>query len=363
IEDIDESIDTDNASPDTDEEAPEVLLKLEPVEIGDYVDSLKALAKHWYDTWFPSESTTLSDREKLWIDRLNRIGIGYFRPLVTVSLSKCANEDEKVKLFTAIERFIFVFFRLAYYRSNYQSSVYYGAARNLYNGETTIREIIDKLNNTIDAHIQYAIPYFIADIQKKTEVGKKEGYYAWNSLRYFLYEYEYHLWESTGVKKPSWEMFSKSEKDKVSIEHILPQTPTKWYWRNQFRQFMDNENEIAALTGSLGNLLPLAQSINSSLQNESFDEKKNPSKPGRRGYTSGSNSENEVAKEDAWDGRRIYDRCLHLLSFMEERWRFTLTKDQKETLTLVSFVNDGREVPEELPYTEESDTSNPSTEK
>ena len=111
-----------------------------------------------------------------------------------------------------------------------------------------------------------------------------------------MYEYEYNLWESTGVKKPSWELFAKSEKDKVSIEHILPQTPSKWYWRNQFRQFIQDEAEMAALTGSLGNLLPLAQSINSSLQNDSFDEKKNPTNSGRRGYSSGSNSEIEVAK-------------------------------------------------------------------
>lgn len=350
---IDDAFDDDEPS-DTVEKAPEVLLKLEPSEIADYVNSLKNLAKYWYDTWFPFESTTLSDKEKLWIDRLNRIGIGYFRPLVTVALSKCVIEDERVALFAAIERFIFICFRLANIRSNYQSTVYYSAARDIYSGKTTVQRITKDLNDSADANTQYAITTFTTDIEKKLMSGKKQGYYAWNSLRYFLYEYEYSLWESTGVKKPSWELFAPSE-NMVSIEHILPQTPSKWYWRNQFRQFIQNEAEMAALTGSLGNLLPLAQSINSSLQNDSFDEKKNPTDSSRRGYSSGSNSEVEVAKEDAWDGHRIYTRCLRLLSYMEKRWNFALTQDQKEKLTLVSFVNDGRPVPEELPKHEDPD--------
>lgn len=126
---------------------------------------------------------------------------------------------------------------------------------------------------------------------------------------------------------------------------------------------IQDEAEMAALTGSLGNLLPLAQSINSSLQNDSFDEKKNPTNSGRRGYSSGSNSEIEVAKEDAWDDNRIYARCLHLLSFMEKRWNFALTQDQKEKLTFVSFVNDGRTVPEELPETEDPDTTQSATKR
>lgn len=338
-------------------------LKLEPREIADYVDSIKDLAKYWYDTYFPSESTTLTDKETLWIDRLNHIGIGYFRPLVTVSLSVCNNVEEKLSLFSAIERFIFVCFRLANYRSNYQSTVYYGAARDIYCGKTTIQAVIASLNKTTDENIQYAIPNFTTDIDKKMKSGKHEGYYAWNSLRYFLYEYEYSLWESTGVKKPSWELFSKTEKDKVSIEHILPQTPSKWYWRNQFRQFIQNESEMSALTGSLGNLLPLAQSINSSLQNDSFDEKKNPTNSNRRGYSSGSNSEIEVAKEEVWSGKHIYDRSLRLLSFMKKRWNIIMSDEQMESLTFVAFVNDGRAIPEELPIIEDSDPTLSATQK
>lgn len=120
---------------------------------------------------------------------------------------------------------------------------------------------------------------------------------------------------------------------------------------------------MAALTGSIGNLLPLAQSINSSLQNDSFDEKKNPTSSDRRGYSSGSNSEIEVAKEDVWDAKHIYDRSIALLSFMEKRWKILLTQEQKEKLTFVSFVNDGRDIPDELPEIDESSTTQSAREK
>ncbi len=124
-------------------------------------------------------------------------------------------------------------------------------------------------------------------------------------------------------------MFSKVEKDKITIEHILPQTPTKWYWRNQFRHF--NEEEIKILSASLGNLLPpLAQSINSSLQNDSFPDKKNPSSK-RRGYINGSHSEIEVAIEEDWTPEAILNRGLKLLEFMENRWGgLDFTVEQKK---------------------------------
>lgn len=148
-------------------------------------------------------------------------------------------------------------------------------------------------------------------------------------------------------------MFSKSENDKVSIEHILPQTPTKWYWRNQFRQFVKNPEEMDFLTGALGNLLPLSQSINSSLQNDSFEEKKNPTKEGRRGYSSGSNSEIEVAKENEWNAQKIHERTMELLKFMSERWNLSIDENQMKSLTFDEFIFDDRTIPEELPIDNE----------
>ena len=335
----------------------QISLKLEPGEIANYVNSLKDMAKYWYDTFFPYESSTLTPDEKLWIDRINRIGIGYFRPLITVAISKVRNETDLVNLFKAIERFIFIAFRIGMARSNYQSTVYYASARDVYNGTSTISEVTQNLENASDNFIQYALAAFTNDIDKRFKTGRNEGYYTWNSLRYFMYEYEYSLMESTGIKRVTWELFTKFEKDKVSIEHILPQTPTKWYWRNQFRQFISNKDEMARLTGALGNLLPLSQSINSSLQNDSFEEKKNPKgkNSGRRGYTTGSNSEIEVSRKADWNAVTIHERTMYLLDFMETRWNIPMTEEQKNALAFDSFIYDGRVIPPEIPQVDDSD--------
>lgn len=339
--DADTDIEDEGGEPETIE-----ISKLEPSDILDYVNSLKDMAKYWYDTFFPLQSENLSADEKVWVDRLNRIGMGHFRPLVMAAISRRDFTSEKrVELFTAIERFIFVCFRLGYFNATFRSSEYYRAARSLYLKEMDIDDLINDITDTTDANIEYALPNYITRIEKHFD--NKGGFYYWNSIKYFLYEYEYQLAKKNNLDKVSWEMFTKTEKDKVSIEHILPQTPSKYYWRNQFRQFSGEEIEL--LSCAIGNLLPLSQSINSALQNDSFEDKKTSKNGGRRGYQNGSHSEIEVAQETDWTADCIYNRSKKLLEFMENRWRFSFTSEQMNKLIYVTWVQDGREVPEPLP--------------
>lgn len=324
--------------------------KLEPNEIAAYVNSLKDVAKYWFYTFFP-ETSDLTDEEKMWLERLNRIGIGYFRPLVTASLVLNNNvpSEERIDLFKAIERFIFLSFRMAAFQSSYKSSDYYRKARDVYMGELAISEVTNSLIETSDKDMNYAIKNFITRIDKRFSNG--DGFYGWRDLRYLLYEYEFEKASKTGIKKLGWAPFTKIEKDKVTIEHILPQTPSKWYWRNQFRQF--NDEEIKILSGSLGNLLPLAQSVNSALQNDSFEDKKSTKTRGRRGYVDGSHSEIEVSYESDWDAHSILKRGLRMLKFIEKRWDIQF-EDERQMIDLlhISFVNDGREDVPEIPKPE-----------
>ena len=156
-------------------------------------------------------------------------------------------------------------------------------------------EISDEAKNRQNAVAQERNRAVARENEIEKLFSNGSGFYGWGSIKYFMYEYEYSLAEQYGIEKIKWELFTKSEKDKVSIEHILPQTPTKHYWRNQFRQF--SEAEIEQLSGALGNLLPLSQSVNSSLQNDSFYDKKSSNSSGRRGYENGSHSEILIAKE------------------------------------------------------------------
>jgi hypothetical protein len=163
------------------------------------------------------------------------------------------------------------------------------------------------------------------------------GFFGWNGLHYFLYEYETEKVMQTGNKKIDWSLFVKSEKDRVSIEHIYPQTPDNDYWKNAFTNYSDEQKKY--LTGSLGNLLPLSSSKNSSMQNDSFPEKKSPSEKFHKGYRDGSHSEIEVAAYTDWNADTILERGLKLLEFMERRWNIKFSDDKsKKDMLFLDFM-------------------------
>lgn len=334
FEEIKEDEETDQEEVDTNgngEEKTILRSKLTPKEIEDYVNNLKSAAVHWYNTHHPVNNPDLPEIERLWIDRLNRIGIIYFRPLVTVSyLSKKIDTEDRVRLFQAIERFIFVTFRLSRAFSTYRNSEFYRAARQLRNNELSINTIIERLNERMDycfyspeesEETYFDYTYFQKFIEKKFKSGG--GFYNWNGLRYFLYEYEMEKVRQRGSQKIDWKLFVKGEKDKVSIEHIYPQTPDNKCWKESFKDYKKQERHY--FQGTLGNLLPLSQSINSSLQNDCFVDKKKPKyndkkEKIRQGYSDGSHSEIEVSNYPDWNADTILERSIKLLEFMEKRW-------------------------------------------
>lgn len=361
-----EIIDIDTDEDIINDEEVITVSKLEPGDIDTYVLSLNETAKYWYYTFFPHESN-LTDDEKVWIDKLNRVGIGYFRPLVTAAITPSSKSSsiERVELFKQIERFIFICFRMGSFQSSYKSSEYYRKAKDIYSGAISINEVTGELKTTTDNDIKASINNFMTRIDKRFDNG--DGFYGWKDLKYLLFEYEYSLAVKGNIEKLDWNLFTKTEKDRLTIEHILPQTPSKWYWRNQYREYRDEEIKI--LSSSLGNLLPLAQSKNSSLQNDSFDDKKISNSDGVKGYGNGSHSEIEVSKEDDWTDKHIYNRGLKLLSFMEERWMFKFaSNEQKSELLHIDFIFEEKEVVPEIPefteikvtptHNKEKDTTN-----
>jgi hypothetical protein len=260
--------------------------------------------------------------------------LSHYRPLVKCLVFKNEKKPEKrTKLLDQIERFIFIAFRLSQARSNYRDSEFYNASREFNRGELTLEDIKEKLT----AATSYCFhddgtlnsKYFYDYLYKKFNSGSKSGYYGWHGLRYFLYEYELNLLSQSRQKKVAWEDLLKTPKDKISIEHVLPQTPTD-NWKNLLANV--DEEKYSLYSGSIGNLLLLSMSINSSLQNDDFDDKKKPKfneegKKIRNGYSDGSHSEIEVAQHDKWTTAHIEERGLRLLNFMEERWSMKFKDD------------------------------------
>lgn len=192
----------------------------------------------------------------------------------------------------------------------------------------------------------------LGKLKKKIETYFREergGYYEWKGLRYFLYEYEDNLRKKEGVdSKIKWNDFIKYEKDKISIEHILPQdTKNVKEWseilknalketRGQNRKRLEHQ-----LINSLGNLVPLKQSINSGLRNKPYSEK-------IQRYMKGSQSEIEISQTKKWDKNAIVKRSKRLLDFMLERWeindiiKYWEENDEKE------WAKEQREMQEKL---------------
>ena len=363
---------SDDADADDDENSEEESLTVKESkrtinEINDYVKSLKVAAKAWYSTYFPSDSDELSIGEQLYMDKINRVKVGYFRPLImSAILATEKGCDERLNLLKEIERFIFINFRLCRSQSNSGSSHFYRCARSIQHrvGQTSKPKPIEEVIGDLRNHIAWAFRedgtfktnYFKDFIAKKYS-GGSVGFYGWNDLRYFLFEYEEDLKIKRGQPKIGWNNFIKSAKDKLSIEHIYPQTASEQYWCERFSDFTEEQQML--LRGSLGNLLPLSSSINSSLQNDAFTAKKLVKKNTqgqvvRNGYENGSYSEIEVAQEEEWTAMQIEERGLRLLEFLEERWELKLGSDEdKLELLHLSFLRDEEECTES-PSTEEA---------
>lgn len=318
--------DTENENGESEETSVVTTALLQPIEIKKYVNSLKESAVHWFNSHYPHLATELTPAEQNAIDRLNRIGMGYFRPLVMSFFKNEKTPGKRIDFLDQIERFIFVVFRLCQARRNYRDSEFYNAAREFDKGELELEGIKNKLKDSaafcFHEDGSFNAKYFYDYLYKRFNSGGRNGYYGWHGLRYFLYEYEVHLLSQSRQQKVTWDDLLKTPRDKISIEHIFPQTTTN-NWKNVFSDV--EEDDYHYYSGSIGNLLLLSMSINSSLQNDSFDEKKQP-KIGdsgekiRNGYSDGSHSEIEVSKLDEWNPTTIEERGLRLLSFMEKRW-------------------------------------------
>ena len=314
--------------------------ELKLVDINDYVDSLKYLIPFWYDMNFP-DSSNFSSEIKLYLNRINRLGFLYFKPLITVILSKNEITDEdKAILLRLIERFIFLQFRYAGYLATYKNSYYYGITKKLFYSEITIEELKNELNkiDILSSNKVLDVNTILTPINRWFKNNK--GYYSWNSIKYFLYEYEYELaYGKAADKLEAPIFFKKDEKDKISIEHIYPQTDTDEYWQEQFGTF--NEIEKKKIVNTLGNLLPLSMRINSSLQNDSFKDKKHSEKR-TRGYNNGSYNELEVALNEDWNIKTILDRGIKMLEFMEKRYDFKFhnREDKIKALSLDFLITD-----------------------
>lgn len=180
-------------------------------------------------------------------------------------------------------------------------------------------EIINLINNECDEIIKNK--YFMESLTDRF----KRGFYRWSGIRYFLFEYNLSLQESTKTdrRKIFWPEFNEDKQDFVTIEHIFHQSHNdEEYWMTRFGHYKPEVRN--KLCNSLGNLLPLSKPKNSSLQNKAFPDKVNTNDTNCVGYRYGCYAENEVSGYSDWTPQIIKDRGLKLLTFLEKRWDISL---------------------------------------
>ncbi len=305
-------------------------------EVEEYVTNLQKAIKPWFYMHNPYIPLPGFDDEenKLLLERLDRLSFRSFKPLILAAYCSDQSFEEIDKLLLAAERYNFTLFTLSQRRANTGDTKFFGMARDLLRGEIDIDGIIQTINEWVEFY--YSAPNFERHIKERYETGN-DGFYSWDGVRYFLYEYEGYLRQrgKQSMEKISWKTLTSAKKDHVTVEHIFPQTETE-YWAGVFSEYDLKQKEY--LTHSLGNLLPLSRSKNSSLQNDPFEQKKNNGNG--VGYYNGSASENEIAQLDAWTSHEICCRGLELLNFMESRWDIILGDDDfKKTILCLEFVD------------------------
>jgi hypothetical protein len=226
---------------------------------------------------------------------------------------------------------------MATFNNSFYSVDSHSFARELLN-HNIIEEVIAFYEDKFKLHLQSAMKDFINRVEN---YYTRDGFFDWYDLRYFLFEYEEHLLEKS-KRRERLNAWRPAVKGYYSIEHIYPQTPTDWYWLNQFRDYDADEKSICIKT--LGNMLLLSRDINSTLQNHSYPLKCEPQNNDRVGYKNGSYSEREVSDQyPDWNPQSIYQRGLKLAQFFNERWETTFSKADMEVMLGMSFIHKDRQ--------------------
>lgn len=282
--------------------------------IHSYVSNLKESVEYWYDIFNPS-SQNLSEELEKWLFKIHKIQNWESSAPLILSIFRHSNcNDERLKFLKCLERTLYIEYNIFSRYRIVERGELLNLAKKLNSGIISCDDIVVVLN----AKVEEALKKYRLVWTK--EFAKTSDFYNWSGIRYTLFEYELYLLskQKSDRTKLVWGDFKKTEpwKEFISVEHIYPQTPRANYWIDRFN-YLDG-NKRKKLKNSIGNLVPLSKSKNSSLSNKPFPEKV------EKGFRNGCYSEIEVAAKDEWLPSTIIERNLKLLKFIDKRWKLGL---------------------------------------
>jgi Protein of unknown function DUF262/Protein of unknown function (DUF1524) len=300
----------------------------------EYSHDIKEAVRKYYEIYNP-EHAPFTDRERIFLERLRRLGDEEDMMLVLAIYRAAGAPEARIRLITVFEKVLFLNTISPYLGAGIELPKIAHIAARLSGGQISIAEIESEFTSFQQTLLRKVD--FAKAIQQWSKGG---GGYRWKGVRYFLYEYEQTLksGSKTVRQKLEWEDFAREryDEDYVTVEHIFPQKSSADAWREAFEPFTIKEKNI--LKNSLGNLVPLSRPKNSALGTLPFAEKK--SNPDNTvGYVFGCYSENEIAQLADWNAKEILLRGVRLLRFMQERWGVPLGDDLKKVSVMgLGFV-------------------------
>lgn len=306
--------------------------KIKLSDVYKYVSSLQEAVDIWYKIFNPFNSGYHKDVQ-IWLDKFNRLESEYIRPLLLAFLMKENNKNITVEFLKAVERHMFIV--------QLSMRTYTASTQRVFELEDPIKLALDLTTGKINSQKVTKIinedsvkvlktSYYMPEVVR---VFRDRGFYYWDGIRYFLYEYNLSLQEASKTQRPKiyWPEFHERRYDFHSVEHIYPQQARNSYWRERFNGLTQKQRET--IRNSLGNLLPLSKPKNSSLSNKPFPEKVNGEGVNSSiGYRYGCYAENEITLETEWTPNHILIRGLKLLKFLEDRWDIDIGDEKKKLI-------------------------------
>lgn len=254
--------------------------------------------------------------------KLNRLNNSTIRPIILASFfSIKTKQSHIVDLLKLSELFSFRIYDMNKRRSDTGKNDLFRRASSLIGGSDTNFQVIKYLMAWyIQTYGTFAKFEFETDELLRSP--KKEWYYSWTGLVYFLFEYEESLRGSSNSKVS----YSFAIKKTNSIEHILPQKAIDRYWVSHFKSKAKKKEFVH----NLGNLVLISKERNSAYNNYGYDVKAYGSSDLKNAYVNGSFSEildARIYKE--WTPDNILDRQKSLLLFLKSRWEIEIDQTLK----------------------------------
>jgi hypothetical protein len=333
-----------------------------------YLNSLRVSAVLWSHIKRPRN---MPNDQILWLNRINHVHRPIFDPVLLAAYVRLVSsaptlatdlrktesrDDALISVLQEIERFNVLVYLVTGRRSHTGRKDFAAIAYKLHAGldpfAGTTEEALLYLGRYIRASVDNADPastdsyaddafewWGWLDLKafKNTITGllrNGNGYYGHEWSKLILFEYEESLQVLTKGSKVlvPWDRVSAD-----TVEHIYPQDDSLWLNLTEMLGGKKQKARVNSYKHSIGNLLLLSRSKNSSLQNLPYSGR-DEAKAKRPRFAKGSYSETEVANQfKTWGKQSIERRGKVLLQFAEKRWKFSFSQygiTYKELLVL-----------------------------